>query len=166
MPDGRRCCIDGLSPVAGEDAAVLILGSFPSVRSLATGQYYANPQNQFWKILEGVTGIDHTLTYDERTGLLKANRIALWDVIRSCRRAGSADSRIKDPSWNDLSGFLASHHGIRLIACNGSASARFLHRGVIPDTVTVIRLPSTSPAHARLSRAEKTRQWSAILPYL
>ncbi len=166
MSSGTCRIQHGLPPVIGEDAAVLILGSFPSVRSIASGQYYANPQNQFWKILKTLIRIDTALPYEERVRFLTAHRIALWDAVRSCRRTGSADSRIGKASCNDIPGLLASHPGIRLIACNGGASARFLQDLHLPETVTVIRLPSTSPANARVSLYEKCRAWSVLVRYL
>ncbi|OPY37193.1 MAG: Uracil DNA glycosylase superfamily protein [Methanoregula sp. PtaU1.Bin051] len=166
MPDRARQIQYGLPPVITRDAKVLILGSFPSVRSLSAGQYYANPRNVFWRILGKITGTDPALPYDERVRLLTSRHIALWDVIGSCRRTGSADSRIGDAMKNDVAGLLASHPGIRLIACNGSTSARFLKGLSLPETITVIRLPSTSPANARLPFREKCRAWSVLTRYL
>jgi len=166
MPDFRSPRFSGLPPVLGGDPAVLILGSFPSIQSLETGQYYANPLNTFWKIMEYLFGIDHTLPYHERTGLLVAKRIVLWDVIGSCRRTGSADSRIVEPSGNPITDLLQTRPGIRLIACNGSTAARLLQGSAIPKNVKAIRLPSTSPANARISWNEKCRSWSVLLDYV
>lgn len=163
-PGGDRI-LHGLPPVVREDAAVLILGSFPSRRSLETGQYYANPQNQFWKIIGSLTGFDHTLPYEERLQCVVRHRLALWDAIGSCRREGSADSRIVGPVYNDIAGLLSLHPGIRHVACNGSASARSVQQLRLPAQIRVIRLPSTSPAHARLSLDGKIRAWSVIREY-
>lgn len=165
MQSAPHGTLNGLPPVIGPKARVLILGSFPSRLSLERSQYYANPQNQFWRILEAVAGVDHALPYRERISGLICRHIALYDTIGSCRREGSADSSIRDANCNLLSDFLTSHPGILLIACNGSVSARFLE-GNFPLPVPVLRLPSTSPAYARMSLADKIRAWSAILEYL
>ena len=168
MPPGSRRRLSGLAPVIGEDARVLILGSFPSRQSLATGQYYANPKNHFWKIMEYLAGIDPALPYKDRITLLISHRIALWDAVSSCRREGSADSRITRQELNPVAELLSSHPGIRLIACNGSTSARFVQAFAlpVPITIPIVRLPSTSPAHARLSFEGKIREWSIIKKYL
>lgn len=161
MPAGSR--LTGLPPVITKNANVLILGSFPSRMSLESGEYYANPKNRFWAVMERLFGIPRGLPYRSRTRLLEKNRIALWDAVGSCRREGSADRSITDPVANDIAGLLASHPGIRLVACNGSASAGFVSRCTLPGTVTVLRLPSTSPAHAAMTLEEKIARWSVIL---
>jgi TDG/mug DNA glycosylase family protein len=153
-------------PIIADDAAVLILGSFPSAQSLLSGQYYANPRNAFWKILGKLTGIDPGLPYEERVRLLMARHIALWDTVGSCRRSGSADGRIEEAVVNDIPGLIESHAGIRLVACNGSASARFLRGLDMPVTVSIVRLPSTSPANARVSFSGKCKAWSVLQQYL
>ncbi len=166
MPPVSRRLMHGLPPVIGAGARVLILGSFPSRRSLDAGEYYANKRNQFWEVMGSLTGTDPALPYNERLACLVSRGIALWDAIGSCRREGSADSRIESPSGNPIRDLLASHPGIRLIACNGSASARLVQGLDLPVTIPVLRLPSTSPAYARLSLNGKIREWSVIRAYL
>jgi hypoxanthine-DNA glycosylase len=144
---------------------VLILGSFPSRRSLETGQYYANPNNQFWQVIENLLQVPCTLPYEERITILTDRHIALWDSIGSCIREGSADSRIRMPLLNPLGSFLAANPSLRLVACNGSAAAMYAGQAIPDGTVTIIRLPSTSPAYARLSVSEKTGRWSILLDY-
>jgi double-stranded uracil-DNA glycosylase len=152
----------GLQPVSGHNPRVLILGSFPSQRSLASNEYYGNPQNQFWKIMETLFSIDHQLPYPLRCSLLTGRGIALWDVIAACHRPGSADSRIREPVFNDLAGFLASHPSLRLVTLNGAAAGSyFLKSRALPALPSVI-LPSTSPANARSTMPEKVRQWEII----
>lgn len=165
MTAGSWSSEQGLPPVIGADAAVLILGSFPSRQSLETGQYYANPQNRFWTIMEILLGIRRTLPYTERIALLKERRIALWDSIGACRRAGSADNRIREAQPNPVEDLLVSHPHIRFIGCNGSRAATVLLHRPLPADVRFLRLPSTSPANARIPLAEKIRQWSVILEY-
>lgn len=156
---------NGLPPVIGPGARVLILGSFPSALSLTAGEYYANPKNQFWKVMGALFAIDPALPYRKRLSLLGSRGVALWDAIASCDRERSADSTITGARCNPLGNLLAEHPGIRLVACNGSAAARFVGtRPVLP--VRVLQLPSTSPAYARMALGEKIRVWSAICGFL
>jgi TDG/mug DNA glycosylase family protein len=150
----------GLAPIAGRDPQILILGSFPSRMSLEKGEYYGNPQNQFWKIMEQLFGIDPTLPYTVRTARLVEHRIALWDVLRFCSRNGSADTAIRNPAPNDIRGFVAAHPTVRCMVLNGSTAARYFKKmnPGLPGRI----LPSTSPAYARMPLAEKARHWACI----
>ncbi len=162
MVPGRLPILTGLPPVIGRDARVLVIGSFPSRESLRAGQYYANRRNQFWEIMGHLFNFDPALPYRQRTGLLIKTHVALWDALGSCRRQGSADNRITGPVLNDIPGLLTSHPGIRLIAANGHAALRYGIQHPLPDSVTMIRLPSTSPAYAAMSLEEKVSCWSVI----
>ncbi|MFA7695476.1 MAG: DNA-deoxyinosine glycosylase [Methanoregula sp.] len=150
----------GLAPVAGRDPEILILGSYPSLMSLETGEYYGNPKNQFWKIAETILGIDRTLPYTVRISQIIEHRIALWDVLATCTREGSADTAIRDPVKNDIWGFLAAHPTIRSIALNGNTAGRYYTRMNLGFPFTI--LPSTSPAYARMTLNEKVREWACI----
>jgi TDG/mug DNA glycosylase family protein len=162
-PDQYAACSGwGLLPVHGESADVLILGSFPSRQSLLKQEYYGNPQNHFWHIIEALYNIDRHLPYSVRTSRLTEQRIALWDVLSGCCREGSADVRIQKPVFNDLAGLLILHPTIRLVALNGSTAARYYHQMAISTQVPAVILPSTSPANARVSLPEKVRSWSII----
>ena len=154
--------LQGLPPVCGDNPRVLILGSFPSVLSLTGTMYYGNPQNQFWRIMSTLFSIDPTLPYPQRIDQLTRHRIALWDVIGSCSRPGSADSKIRNPVFNDIKGFLATHRGITLVALNGSTAARYFRQVYRQLEVDTIILPSTSPAHARASYEEKRERWKIV----
>jgi TDG/mug DNA glycosylase family protein len=152
----------GLSPVTGPEPRVLVLGSFPSVLSLTHSEYYGNPRNRFWAVMEEHFGITVTLPYPERCLRLTREGIALWDVVASCSRPGSADSRIRDPEPNDIAGFVRAHPSVRLVALNGSTAGRLYHRlAEVPGIPSVV-LPSTSPANAAVSFAVKVRQWEII----
>lgn len=157
----RAPCPSGLLPVTGSDPVVLILGSYPSVQSLAKGEYYGNPHNRFWEIMENLFGIDRTLPYETRTARLINHRIALWDVLASCSREGSADATIRDTVPNDIAGFLSGHPSVRCIALNGQTAGRFFSLKTCP--VPAVLLPSTSPANARLTLEEKARIWNTCL---
>ncbi len=160
----RRCSPlpSGLLPIVGREPRVLILGSFPSVLSLDRREYYGNPKNRFWAVMAELFALPESLSYHERTALLAACDIALWDVVASCERPGSADSRIRNPVPNDIAGFIRQHPTVRLIALNGGTAGRLYHRLVdMPDLPSVV-LPSTSPAYAAMSFEEKVRAWNII----
>ena len=154
----------GLPPVVDAHAQVLILGSFPSVRSLADGQYYANPRNAFWPIVSDVFGFDCAADYARRLAALQSHGVALWDVLRGCRRAGSADSAIDPKSMvvNDFAALFAEHPNITRVYFNGAKAAElFRARGIASAAASYQRLPSTSPANA-IPRAEKLAAWAVI----
>jgi double-stranded uracil-DNA glycosylase len=155
-------CSWGLETVSGTDPRILILGSFPSQKSLLHGEYYGNPQNQFWKVMEALFQIDAALPYPARIRHVTNNHLALWDTVRTCSRPGSADARITDPVFNDIAGFAARHPTLRLVALNGSTAARFYARIAPEIRIPFVVLPSTSPAHARLSLQEKIARWSVL----
>jgi TDG/mug DNA glycosylase family protein len=157
------CSDKGLEPVIGGDPVLLILGSFPSRISLSCRQYYANPQNQFWQIVEALTGIGRHLPYKWRIESLIRRRIALWDVISTCLRDGSADHRIRNPSFNPVSDLLVSYPTLRAVACNGKTASRYVSALLLPDHIIPVTLPSTSPANTRYTLAEKTERWGALL---
>ena len=150
-------------PVARADAELLILGSMPGEESLSKAQYYAFPQNAFWRIAGGLCGFDPALPYAKRLAALKKARVALWDVVGTCHREGSLDSSIKDAVPNDLPALLARCPGLKLVACNGGASYAALRRFFPDFPLPVVRLPSTSPAAARLSFDSKLDQWRVAL---
>jgi TDG/mug DNA glycosylase family protein len=125
-------------------------------------EYYGNLQNHFWKIMGSLFSIESDLSYDMKISLLGGYRIALWDVIHSCCREGSADTRIRDPVFNDIAGFLKSHPTIRFIVLNGNSAGQYYHRMKITGSVHSEVLPSTSPANTRYSLSEKTRKWETF----
>ena len=162
--------LQGLPPIIGAQARVLILGSFPSAASLAAQQYYAHPQNQFWRIL-GVV-LDQPLKemdYPARLAAVQAAGIAIWDVFASCERAGSLDSAIQKAVPNPLAalkkcppGRTALAPALRRICFNGRMAARRI-REVEALGYEAMVLPSTSPAHAGMTFDEKLARWRAAL---
>lgn len=165
---GPRIC--SFPPVAAPDARILILGSMPGEASLAAGQYYAHPRNDFWKIMDALVGAGPAVAYAERLQILQERHIALWDVLASCRRAGSLDSAIGEEEANDFEGFLAGHPAIRAIFFNGgkaeSAFKKVHMAGIAERGIRLARLPSTSPAHAARSFEQKYAAWREILAAL
>ncbi len=138
---------------------MLVLGSFPSTASLTAQQYYAHPQNQFWRILGAV--IDRPLKemdYPARLAAVQAAGIAIWDVFASCERAGSLDSAIRNAIPNDLAALRRSAPALRRICFNGRMAARRI-REVEALGFEALVLPSTSPAHAGMSVEEKLARW-------
>jgi hypoxanthine-DNA glycosylase len=141
---------------------VLILGSFPSALSLAHSEYYGNPRNQFWRIMEEHFAIPEGLPYPDRIARLADRGVALWDVIGACERPGSADSRIRDPVQNDIAGFVRAHPTVRLVALNGSTAGRLYRKFSEIPGLAAVTLPSTSPATAAVSFTEKVRAWGVV----
>ena len=151
----------GLAPIVDDGAQALVLGNMPSVMSLGAQQYYANPRNAFWSITAEVFGFDASAPYAVRVAALKANGIAVWDVLRSCRRIGSLDSAVEPDSMvaNDFGQFFERQPHITRVFFNGAAAEKNFNRLVraSPD-LHYRRLPSTSPAQT-LRYADKLGVW-------
>lgn len=156
----KRC----FPPVANPDIRLLILGSLPGERSLAKGQYYANPQNQFWRLISDVIGINLLeLEYEARLRTLLENRIGLWDVIAEAKRDGSLDSKIKNHVQNELLNLIRGFPQLHAIGFNGSAAARIGLKQLqaCTDRYEIIQLPSSSPAYT-LPYTEKLKSWQKL----
>lgn len=155
-----------IAPVYDAQSRILILGSFPSVKSREAAFYYAHPQNRFWRVLAAVLGEETPSTVDARRALLLRHGIALWDVIASCELEGSSDASITHVVPNDLSRIL-SHADIARIFCNGGTALRWYRRCNETRFGAAELLPSTSPANARCSLDGLTEVWRARLtPWL
>ena len=150
-------------PFFDQNSEILILGSFPSVKSREQMFFYGHPQNRFWKVIDAVTKSKIPVTIEEKKTLLKANRIALWDVIASCEITGSSDSSIKDVTANDISVILNTAE-IRQIFVNGKTAEKYYNR-YIRDTIKqeAVCLPSTSPANAGWRIDKLIEAWQLIL---
>jgi hypoxanthine-DNA glycosylase len=155
------------APLLRDDARVLVLGSMPGRASLDAQQYYAHPRNAFWPIMAALCGIDPTATYAARVAALLDAGIALWDVLGECRRPGSldADIQLQGARPNAIGELLDAHPRIRRVCLNGAAAATLYRRFRFPGPprVELLQLPSTSPAHASMTFAEKQRGWHAAL---
>jgi TDG/mug DNA glycosylase family protein len=161
--------IHSFDPIAASDARVLVLGTIPGRRSLEAGEYYAHPQNAFWFIMERLFAKQTGMDYQTRRSLLLGAQVALWDVLQAADRVGSLDSAIapesEDP--NDFGSFFLCHRAIHTVFFNG-AKAESLFRKHVLGTMApgaglrLLRLPSTSPANAGLSRERKLAAWRAL----
>jgi TDG/mug DNA glycosylase family protein len=161
----------GLRPIVGKDPAVLILGSFPSKMSLKTQQYYANPHNQFRRIMSDLLAWGNPPDLYSFAKGLSDRHIAVWDVIASrCFQDGSMDRDIMDPVFNDIPGFIRNHPTIRYIGINGRIAWVCFQKSVrgipLEGTIVTERLPSTSPAYASCSYEQKLLRWQVLLEYL
>jgi hypoxanthine-DNA glycosylase len=150
-------------PISHPDATVLILGTMPSVQSLAANQYYGNPRNAFWKILFTLFNTPFSTDYEKKKSLLLDHRIALWDVLEVCVRPGSLDSAIEQEVPNDFDSFLKTHPNIRHIYFNGQKAAAYFKQYIkLENEYHLVTLPSTSPANAGKSFEAKLKEWSII----
>lgn len=159
--------VHNIPPVYDASSRILILGSFPSVKSREQAFFYAHPQNRFWKVLASVLGCEVPQSIEEKRKMLLENGIALWDVIRSCEISGSSDSSIRNAVPNPIPQLLRDAP-IEAIFCNGALSDSLYRRYIQPETnMEPVRMPSTSPANAAWTLERLSAAWrEAILPLL
>lgn len=152
-----------IPPVYDKNSKILILGSFPSVKSREAQFFYGHPQNRFWKVLSAVLGCECPVTTEEKKAMLLSHNIAVWDVIGSCEITGSSDASIRAVVPNDIAG-LAAETSITHIFTNGSTSYN-MYKRYCRDRVGIeaVKLPSTSPANASYSLERLTAEWSSQL---
>ncbi|MEJ0034739.1 MAG: DNA-deoxyinosine glycosylase [Gammaproteobacteria bacterium] len=159
----------GFPPIASPTARVLVLGTLPGRLSLERSEYYANPQNGFWRIANACTGRDVPDDYALRVASLAESQVALWDVLAAATRSGSLDSAIRDDAIpNNFGAFFHAHTRIKLVCFNGATAAKLYRRHVVPtltadqNAIELRTLPSTSGAHAAMSLVEKRKRWSVV----
>lgn len=158
--------ISSFPPFIDEKSKILILGSIPGVKSLEKQQYYAHPQNKFWKIIFELFSEEFTEDYSVRINILKKNHIAIWDVIDSCERKGSLDSEIKNEEANQIEKLLENYPNIKAVFCNGGKSYKNLQKLLGKNfKIPIHLLPSTSPLHT-ISFERKFEDWKKVLDYL
>lgn len=152
-------------PIFDKNSEILVLGSFPSVKSRENNFYYAHPQNRFWRVVASVYFCPVPKTVEEKKNMLLSNKIAVWDVIKSCEITGSADSTIKSVIPNDLSEIL-SVADIKKIYANGKTAQSLYNKYIKKNTgFDIISLPSTSPANAAYSLEKLIKEWKIINEY-
>lgn len=158
--------IHPIPPIYDKNSRILILGSFPSVKSREEKFFYAHPQNRFWKVLSAVVGDVLPKSTDEKRSFLARHRIALWDVIASCDIDGSADSTIRGVTVNDIAR-IVNESDIGQIFVNGKAAEKYYNKYVRPDIFEdAVCLPSTSPANAAWNLERLIEKWSVIKNYI
>ena len=155
------------APWVDAQTRILILGSLPGEQSLARGEYYGNPRNQFWRLIGAVIDADLTaLDYQARLDALRKARIGLWDVIESAARHGSLDGAIRDHAPNDLTALVARLPDLRAIGFNGGTSARLGRKAIgEPEGIALLPLPSSSPAFT-LGFERKSDIWLQLRDFL
>lgn len=161
--------IHGFPPIIGHRAKILVLGSMPGEASLAANRYYAHQRNAFWPIMMQWLKIRPDACYETKIATLESSPIALWDVLKSCERFGSLDSSIKPETQtiNDFQTFFSAHREITHVFFNGGKAEHCFKRYVLSEhdsgSLRLVRLPSTSPANARLSFDQKCRIWHEMI---
>lgn len=154
--------IHPIPPVYNEHSRVLVLGSFPSVKSREQGFFYGHPQNRFWKVLSILGGCDVPTSIEEKRNLLLKMGIAVWDVIASCEIVGSSDSSIKNVQPNDLKNIL-DNSSVKKIYVNGKTAKKYYDKYLLKSTgVEAVCLPSTSPANAVYTLERLVAEWNVI----
>ncbi len=162
MQEIHQQIVHPIPPLYDARSEVLILGSFPSVKSREAAFFYGHPQNRFWRVTASVLGAEVPVTVPEKRAFLLAHHVALWDVIASCEITGSSDSSIRNAVPNDLSRILRTAP-IRTIFVNGGTAARYYQRFQQKQTgITAVQLPSTSPANAAWSLERLCAPWSVL----
>lgn len=157
------------APIADEDSRILILGSMPGIKSLEQQEYYAHPQNRFWRLLALLLQEEVPQDYAAKQALLHKHHVALWDTLGYCERDGSLDSNIKNEAPNAVVELAGELPHLRAVVCNGGkAGAAFkkYFAKKMPERVQVFYLPSTSPANARLCLEDLAEHWQVILQFL
>ncbi|WKG01997.1 DNA-deoxyinosine glycosylase [Mycolicibacterium sp. HK-90] len=156
--------LHGLAPIVGTRPRVLILGNMPSAMSLASGEYYGNPRNAFWRITGSLFGFGADAPYADRVDALCAHQVAVWDVLHSCRRAGSLDSAVERDSMvpNGFTAFLTAHRTLERMVFNGAAAEANYRRLVGTPPLPCLRAPSTSPAQT-MRFEDKLAAWKVAL---
>ena len=151
-----------ISPIYNNDSSILILGSFPSVKSRDGNFFYHHPQNRFWKVLEAIYHHSSLVSIEDKKNFLLQNNIAVWDVIASCKIEGSSDSSIEDVTANDID-FLIKHSKITKIYTNGNVADSLYQKYCYPITkIVATKLPSTSPANASYSLSKLIEKWQIL----
>lgn len=163
----------GFAPIIGDSPRFLVLGSMPGVKSLADQRYYAHPRNAFWPIMATLFDFDSALAYEARCALLTQSGVAVWDVLQACHRPGSLDANIDNATMviNDFKYLFEQHPSFSHVFFNG-AKAESVFQHVLPTlsesqllSLSMQRLPSTSPAHAAMSFEQKLGHWeTAFIP--
>ncbi|MDX1357294.1 MAG: DNA-deoxyinosine glycosylase [Clostridia bacterium] len=157
--------LHSFAPIIDHKCRILILGSIPGAESLRKQEYYGHPQNKFWDVIYGVFGKSPDYDYEDKKKFLLDQNIALWDVIKSCERTGSLDSKIKNAIVNDFQSLLSDHPRIKHIFFNGRTAEKLFKENFTFAGIKTTYLGSTSPAHA-VPMERRLSEWSLVLQCL
>ena len=161
--DKYKKIVHPIPPLYNENSEILILGSFPSVKSREQSFFYGHPQNRFWKIISNLFGCELPANVEEKTNLILSHHLALWDVIGSCEIIGSADSSIKNVVANDI-GEIIKKSKIEKIFVNGKTAEKYYIKYIEPKiNIKATVLPSSSPANASFSLDRLTAVWRNLI---
>lgn len=165
--------VHSFEPLIGRNPRIIILGSMPGVVSLRAAQYYANPRNAFWAIMADLFGFDIEASYELRARQIKQCPVILWDTLKACEREGSLDSSIlkHQIEANNVVALLAQFPTLRAIAFNGATSEKYFRQLVQADLpsqhgLSLLKLPSTSPANAAMNFEQKLASWRCLLDFI
>jgi hypoxanthine-DNA glycosylase len=151
-------------PISADSTEILILGSLPGEKSLAMHEYYAHPQNKFWRIIATITDNQTPVNYHEKTNLLIGNKIGVWDVVHEAKRIGSLDTNIVDEVPNDIDSFILRHKNLKVVGFNGTKALKLFDKYFKRrEYLRYIHLPSSSPANARIKFDEICEKWRELL---
>lgn len=152
-----------LSPLVDNSSKILILGTMPGDQSIAKQQFYGNKGNYFWKIMFTIFQESYTASYDNRKTFLKKHKIALWNVLASCIREGSSDSKITNETINDFVNFHIQYPNIKHVFFESKSAAKFFHKHLVPQPgISYHILPSTSGLNAGTSFSQKIEMWKIL----
>lgn len=170
---GAELRLTCLPPIIEADSRVLILGTMPGAKSLEKQQYYANPGNQFWRIIYGLYDQMPSEYYAARLAFVKRHHIALWDVLKHCSREGSSDGKIRDIEVNDIGDLIAGHPQLKCLAFSSQKAHQLFDTYIKPRIedfdqrpLAVVVLPSPSGQNARLNFKQKLQNWQILKEYL
>jgi hypoxanthine-DNA glycosylase len=151
-------------PISNHETEILILGTLPGEKSLQLNEYYAHPQNKFWKIIAAITNNQFPISYSEKRSLLLSNSIGVWDVVHQAKRIGSLDSNILDEIPNGINEFIENHKKLKTVGFNGAKAEKLFDKHFKrQENIRYVALPSSSPANARISFEEICERWREIL---
>jgi hypoxanthine-DNA glycosylase len=151
-------------PISNPETEILILGTLPGEKSLQMQEYYAHPQNKFWRIIAAITNSNFPVSYCDKRDILIKHKIGVWDVVGEAKRIGSLDSNIFDETPNDLDEFIANHKRLKVVGFNGAKAVKLFDKYFGRyENIRYVALPSSSPANARISFDEICVRWQEIL---
>jgi hypoxanthine-DNA glycosylase len=151
-------------PISANTTEILILGSLPGEKSLAMHEYYAHPQNKFWRIIAAITDNETPATYGDKLSLLIKNKIGVWDVVREAKRIGSLDTNIVGEVPNDIDSFISRHKNLKVVGFNGTKAMKLFDKYFKRQAqIKYIQLPSSSPANARIKFEKMSEKWRKVI---